>query len=367
MKILICFGTRPEAIKMAPVIRELKKEKLSFKICVTAQHREMLDQVLDFFNIQPDYDLSLMKPDQSLNSLSSGILRDIDKILNKEEPELVLVHGDTTTSVMVALAAFHRKIKIAHIEAGLRTFKSNSPFPEEINRQITARLASINFAPTLQARENLLLENISSQKIFVTGNTIVDALNEGANRLLSFDQENLLLQAGLDGEISSKYILVTGHRRENFGPDFEDFCEALLKISTSLKIDIIYPVHLNPKVQGPVNRILRNKKGINLIPPVNYPTMLWLIKNCEFVISDSGGIQEEAPSLGKIVLVTRKVSERMEAVEAGTSILVGTDPSIIFNEAKKLLSENNVPNSINNPFGDGMAAKRIVEILLNQI
>lgn len=367
MKILVCFGTRPEAIKMAPVIHELKKQKLNFKVCVTAQHREMLDQVLEFFKIIPDYDLDLMKPNQALSELSAEILRSIDIVLQKSMPYLVLVHGDTTSSSMVALAAFHRGIKVGHIEAGLRTYNKKAPYPEEVNRQLTARIADFHFAPTSIANSNLLKEQIPKEYIYVTGNTVVDALGWAIKKMgyKPLSEEIQKIKSLLNP--NNKLILVTGHRRENFGEGFIHICEALLELSERKDVELIYPVHLNPNVTGPVQKLLSQKMNIHLIPPVSYPTMLWLMQECSLIISDSGGIQEEAPTFKKPVLVTREVSERMEGLEAGFSFLVGTNKNKIIAEAVRLL--NHPPNfkDIANPYGDGKAAFRIVEYLKNSI
>lgn len=362
MKILVCFGTRPEAIKMAPVIHELNTSKSNFKVCVTGQHREMLDQVLNFFEIIPDYDLSLMSPDQSLNKLSSEILDAFDKVISIFQPDLVMVHGDTTTSVMAAWAAFHRNIKVAHVEAGLRTFTYHAPFPEEMNRQITARLASHHFAPTLKAKNNLLLENVTEQNIYITGNTIVDAVKLGLSKIEKLDMKELTLELDIDINKLEKFILVTGHRRENFGDGLENLCEALLEIASKTEVDIVYPVHLNPNVKKVIHEKLNGVSNIHLIEPVSYPIMLYLLKNCELIISDSGGIQEEAPSFGKKVLVTREMSERTEAIESGNAIIVGTSKHKIVLEASKII-QNSSKGILENPFGDGHASSRIIEIL----
>jgi len=367
LKILLCFGTRPEAIKLAPVIQELKKQKLKFKVCVTAQHREMLDQVLDFFEIVPDHDLDLMQRNQSLNQLSSKILKEIDRVLEKEQPGLVLVQGDTTSAAMVSLAAFHRRIKVGHIEAGLRTYNKTAPFPEEVNRQITARIADFHFAPTNIASANLVNEQIPKDQLCITGNTVVVAL-QWAIRKMEFEplgEEIKKIKALLNP--NKKLILVTGHRRENFGKGLIQICEALLELSKMENVELIYPVHLNPNVTGPVQELLSHKKNIYLIPPVAYPTMLWLMQECSLIISDSGGIQEEAPTFKRPVLVTREVSERMEGVEAGFSFLVGTDKNKILAEAIQLLSHPPDFSGIENPYGDGTAAFRIVEFLKNRI
>ncbi len=367
MKILICFGTRPEAIKMSPVIHELKKQKLNFKVCVTAQHREMLDQVLDFFEIVPDYDLDLMQPNQSLNELSAKIFKGIDKVLEKEQPDVVFVQGDTTSAAMVSLAAFHRRIKVGHIEAGLRTYNKAAPFPEEVNRQITARIADWHFAPTAKANSNLLKEQIPREYICTTGNTVVDALEWAINKMESepLSEEIQKIKALLNP--NKKFILVTGHRRENFGEGLIHICEALLELSERENVDLIYPVHLNPNVSGPVQELLGKQKNIHLIAPVSYPTMLWLMQCCSLIISDSGGIQEEAPTFKKPVLITREVSERMEGVEAGFSFLVGTDKNKILTEAIRLLESSPDFSEIENPYGDGKAAIKIVEYFRNNI
>ncbi|MGL2966843.1 non-hydrolyzing UDP-N-acetylglucosamine 2-epimerase [Flavobacterium sp. XGLA_31] len=362
-KVLICFGTRPEAIKMAPLFHELKgNPNFEVKLCVTAQHRKMLDQVLQFFEIVPDYDLNLMKENQTLNSLSATILAGMDAVLVAEKPDVVLVHGDTTTSSMVALAAFHRNIKIGHVEAGLRTYNKKAPFPEEINRQITGRIADFHFAPTLLAKNNLLQEGIDNEDIAVTGNTIIDAL--------------LWTQKKLDGGFTNrqiedfkflqnkKFILVTGHRRESFGQGFIDFCEALKTIVKEQNCHVVFPVHLNPNVQKPVNELLGNDDNIHLLEPVDYPVMVWLMKNCSLIISDSGGIQEEAPTFKKHILVTREVSERPEGIQEGFSTLVGTNKTLIIQKAKEYLGKGFEPTN-QNPYGDGNACKAIVKYLLH--
>jgi len=367
LKILVCFGTRPEAIKMAPVIHELKKQKLDFKVCVTAQHREMLDQVLDFFEIKPDYDLDLMQPNQSLNQLSANILTEMDLVFEKEKPGLVLIQGDTTSAALVALAAFHHRIKVGHIEAGLRTYNKAAPFPEEVNRQLTARIVDWHFAPTARANSNLLKEHIPKDHIYITGNTVVDALQWAIKKMESepLSEEIKKIKALLNP--NKKMILVTGHRRENFGEGLIHICEALLELSEREDVELIYPVHLNPNVTGPVQKLLSHKRNIHLIAPVDYPTMLWLIRECNIIISDSGGIQEEAPTFKKPVLVTREVSERMEGVEAGFSFLVGTDKDKILAESVRLLNHPPDFSGIENPYGDGTAAFKIVEFLKNRI
>lgn len=372
MKILVCFGTRPEAIKMAPVIHELKNQKLDFKVCVTAQHREMLDQVLDFFEIKPDYDLDLMQPNQSLNELSAKILRSIDTVfvevdLRQAQTDIVLVQGDTTSAAMVSLAAFHRRIKVGHIEAGLRTYNKVAPFPEEVNRQLTARIADFHFAPTAKANFNLLKEQIPKDQLCITGNTVVDALQWAIKKMESepLSQEIKKIKASL--KPNKKLILVTGHRRENFGEGLKNICEALLELSERRDVELIYPVHLNPNITSLVKELLSHKKNIHLIAPVSYPNMLWLMQECSLIISDSGGIQEEAPTFKKPVLVTREVTERMEGIEAGFSFLVGTDKNKILAEAVRLLNHPPDFKHIANPYGDGKAAFRIVEYLKNRI
>ncbi len=367
MKILVCFGTRPEAIKMVPVIQELIRQKVDFIVCATAQHRKMLDQVLSFFEIKPDYDLDLMEPNQSLNQLSFKILKYVDGVLEKEKPDVVLVQGDTTSAMMVSLAAFHRGIKVGHVEAGLRTYNKMAPFPEEVNRQITARIAAFHFPPTAKANINLLREQIPEEHICVTGNTVVDALEWAIKKMESepLGEEIQKIQALLNP--NKKLILVTGHRRENFGEGLIHICEALLELSEREDIEMIYLVHLNPNVTGPVQKLLDNKINIHLVVPVSYPTMLWLMQQCNLIISDSGGIQEEAPTFKKPVLVTREVSERMEGVEAGFSFLVGTEKDKIVEEAARLLHHPPDFKNIANPYGDGKASIKIVEFLKNRI
>ncbi|MCC8358528.1 non-hydrolyzing UDP-N-acetylglucosamine 2-epimerase [Salinimicrobium sediminilitoris] len=364
MKFLVCFGTRPEAIKMAPVIYQLKQRGLSFKICVTAQHREMLDQVIDFFEIKPDFDLNLMEPNQSLNRLSARILTTMDEVLEQEKPDVVLVHGDTSTSAMVALAAFHRQIKVGHVEAGLRTFNKAAPFPEEMNRQLTGRITDFHFAPTALAKNNLLKENIRGNQIYLTGNTVVDAIKWAADKtsFASGTKEINDLDEQLDPK--KKLILFTGHRRENFGRGFESIFKALRKIGEREDVEILYPVHPNPNLKSSVTQFLKDDKNILLVPPLSYPAMVWLIKKAGLIISDSGGMQEEAPAFKKQVLVTRELSERMEGVQAGFSILVGTDTERIVSEANKALDNPADLSGIENPFGDGKASERIIDALM---
>jgi len=364
IKILLVFGTRPEAIKMAPLVKEFQKHTNVFemKVCVTAQHRQMLDQVLDFFEIEANYDLNLMKPGQNLYQLTGDVLLGLKSIFENYTPDYVFVHGDTTTSMASALAAYYAGIKICHVEAGLRTYNKNAPFPEEMNRQMTARLSDIHFAPTISAQNNLLSEGISLNNILITGNTVIDALFYATDKLKSYvDNEILLLQEKID--FSKKIILVTGHRRENFGEGFQHICEALKALSKNPDIEIVYPVHLNPNVSEPVYSLLGNIPNIKLIQPLGYPAFVWLMEKSYLILTDSGGVQEEAPSLGKPVLVMREITERPEAVKAGTVKLVGTSTDNIINEVKRLVLNSDYYNSMQksiNPYGDGNAAAKIV-------
>ena len=369
MKILVCFGTRPEAIKMASLVHELKKSSVvDIKIGVTAQHRQMLDQVLDFFEIVPDYDLDIMKENQSLNELCGRIFMKIDKVLQEYNPDIILVHGDTTTSSVCGWAAFHRGIKVGHVEAGLRTFNKFSPFPEELNRQITGRIAAYHFAPTLQAKQNLLNENIIDDTILATGNTVIDSLLWACEKLDKGFTNSKIEELKLSLNFNKKIILVTGHRRENFGEGFLNICKALAQLAKNNDIEIIYPVHLNPQVQKPVLDLLSGIPNIHLISPLDYPSFIWVMQKSYFIITDSGGVQEEAPALGKPVLVMRDTTERPEAVAEGTVILVGTNTEKIVAEATNLLN-NSVDyqkmSKSHNPYGDGKAALRIVEFLEN--
>lgn len=369
-KILLIFGTRPEAIKMAPLFHEFKKNNLDFdtRVCVTAQHRQMLDQVLDFFEIIPEYDLDLMKPNQTLNGIWADILIKLKLILDEWKPDYVLVHGDTATSTASALAAYFAQCKVCHIEAGLRTYNKWSPFPEEMNRQLTGRLADIHFSPTQQSRGNLIKENIPENNIVITGNTVIDALKASVNKIKSTNYTNDEINDIKDTiDLSKDIILVTGHRRENFGEGFINICKALKEIARlNPNIQIIYPVHLNPNVQNPVNSILGDVSNVYLIKPLSYPSFVWLMNQSKIIITDSGGIQEEAPSLGKPVLVMRDTTERPEAVDAGTVILVGTNKDKIINETLSLLNNKEkyiTMSKIENPYGDGKASERIVNYL----
>lgn len=370
IKNLIVFGTRPEAIKMAPIVKEFLKDKEIFdtRVCVTAQHREMLDQVLDFFEIIPDYDLDLMKPNQNLYTLTSDIILGLKPILEDFKPDYVYVHGDTTTTMATSIAAFYSGAKVCHVEAGLRTHNKLSPFPEEMNRQVTSRIADVHFAPTVTSKENLLLENIAETYILITGNTVIDALLQSSEKVNAIQNDEIeLLKATVD--FTKKIILVTGHRRENHGDGFINICAALKEIAiSSPDVQIIYPVHLNPNVKGPVFDTLGDVSAIKLINPLAYPAFVWLMNKSYLIITDSGGVQEEAPSLGKPVLVMRDTTERPEAVDAGTVILVGTDTDKIVAETTKLLNNSELYNkmsALHNPYGDGKACERIIEHIKN--
>lgn len=365
MRVLSVFGTRPEAIKMAPVLSALTACGIESRVCVTAQHRDMLDQPLSLFEIVPDVDLNLMKPNQTLHGLTSDVLMGVTDAIASEKPDIVLVHGDTTTSFAAGLAAFYQRIPVGHVEAGLRTGDIYAPFPEEMNRRLTDRITSIHFAPTASARDHLLAENTSSETIFVTGNTVVDALFMIRDRLASdqvFRDEARANMPDLDP--GRKMILVTGHRRENFGSGFENICHALRDLAARDDVEIVYPVHLNPNVQTPVLALLDGLPNVHLLPPVEYPSFVDLMSRSYLVITDSGGIQEEAPSLGKPVLVMRDVTERPEAVDAGTVMLVGTDRGRIVQEASALLEDEQAYNRMSqahNPYGDGQAGMRIAK------
>lgn len=368
-KNLIVFGTRPEAIKMAPLVNEFKKHSDFFdtKVCVTAQHREMLDQVLDFFDIKPDYDLNLMRPNQNLYTLTSDIIIEMKSVLDEFQPDYVYVHGDTTTTMAASIASFYSGAKVCHIEAGLRTHNKRSPFPEEINRQVAGRISDYHFAPTQESKNNLLAENIAASSILVTGNTVIDALLESSERVNLIENEQINeLKNIIDP--SKKVILVTGHRRENHGQGFLNICEALksIAINNNDEVQIIYPVHLNPNVQKPVYDLLSNLENVHLINPLAYPAFVWLMNQSYLIITDSGGVQEEAPSLGKPVLVMRDTTERPEAVTAGTVILVGTDTHKIVTECESLLNNSSrytAMSTLHNPYGDGKACERIADFI----
>jgi UDP-N-acetylglucosamine 2-epimerase (non-hydrolysing) len=367
LRLLIVFGTRPEAIKMAPLIKELQKSsKLQVKVCVTAQHRQMLDQVLHLFDVTPDFDLNLMRPAQTLTQLTCNILQGMEGVFAQYKPDWVLVHGDTSTTLATSLAAYYQQVKVAHIEAGLRTHNLYSPWPEEANRQITTRLAARHFAPTVQAQTNLLQEGVAPNTIHVTGNTVIDALMSVSQRIDQDKNLNTQLSSQFPFlDKSKRLVLVTGHRRENFGAGFESVCRALLDVATDPTVQVVYPVHLNPQVQEPVRRILSNGINVHLIAPLDYLPFVYLMKQSQLIITDSGGVQEEAPSLGKPVLVMRETTERPEAVAAGTVKLVGTNRDNIVTETKNLLNDaeaHQIMARAHNPYGDGLACLRIRNI-----
>jgi UDP-N-acetylglucosamine 2-epimerase (non-hydrolysing) len=366
-KNLIIFGTRPEAIKMAPLVNGfLADNRFETKVCVTGQHREMLDQVLSFFDIMPDFDLSLMKPNQNLYNLTSEVIVGLKPILESYKPDFVYVHGDTTTTMAASIAGFYVGAKVCHVEAGLRTNNMLSPFPEEMNRQITSRLATYHFAPTSKSQDNLLKENVLKENILITGNTVIDALLESSDRVKELENEEVEL---LKNKINfgNRILLVTGHRRENHGQGFINICAALKHIAIhNPDVEIVYPVHLNPNVLKPVNELLGDVKNIHLVKPLSYPSFVWLMNQSYLIITDSGGVQEEAPSLGKPVLVMRDTTERPEAVEAGTVILVGTDRDKIIKEVQELLINTerySMMSALHNPYGDGKASERIIEFI----
>lgn len=385
-KVMLVFGTRPEAIKMCPLVKEFQKDKENFEVivCVTAQHREMLDQVLHLFDIKPDYDLNIMKQGQDLYDITSRVLLGLRDVLRATSPDIVLVHGDTTTSTAAALAAFYQQITVGHVEAGLRTHNIYSPWPEEMNRQITTRIASVNFAPTSLSRQNLLDEGISDNKIHVVGNTVIDALHMVLKQIRdNKDIEQQLLSLLERNGISSslikewnqeerKLVLITGHRRENFGEGFIHICKAIRTLSKKYPfVDFVYPMHLNPNVRKPISEVFGenyrdNYSNVYLIEPLDYLPFVYMMNHSAIVLTDSGGIQEEAPGLGKPVLVMRDTTERPEAVTAGTVKLVGTDYDRIVSEVSSLLDNKESYNAMakaNNPYGDGKSSSRIVDLL----
>ena len=371
MKTLCIFGTRPEAIKMAPLVLALAAdERFEAKVCVTGQHREMLDQVLGLFSITPDYDLKIMKPGQDLTDVTTAILQGLKAVLTEFKPDIVLVHGDTATTFAASLAAYYQQIPVAHVEAGLRTGNLYSPWPEEGNRKLTGALAKLNFAPTETSQDNLLREGVNPDNIVVTGNTVIDALLDVVKRL---DQDpQLLAQASAPAAFldpTRKLILVTGHRRESFGDGFERICQALMEVAQQHpEVDIVYPVHLNPNVREPVNRLLNGIGNIYLIAPLDYLPFVHMMTRAHIILTDSGGIQEEAPSLGKPVLVMRDTTERPEAVSAGTVKLVGTNTADIVRELNRLLVDTSAYRDMSyahNPYGDGNACQRILEALIS--
>lgn len=368
MKILSVFGTRPEAIKMAPVVKALAEDpSFDAKVCVTAQHRQMLDQVLELFAIQPDFDLDLMKADQTLGDITGNVLHGMEGIFAQWQPDMVLVHGDTTTTLAAALSSYYAKVPVGHVEAGLRTGDKYSPWPEEMNRHLAGALADVHFSPTEKARENLLHEGIAPESIHVTGNTVIDALLTVEERIRSDADLRGRLERHFPFLDPQKYlVLVTGHRRENFGSGFENIYQAIATLARRDDVQVVYPVHLNPHVQEPVRRILSDLSNVFLLKPQDYLSFVYLMHRCTLVLTDSGGIQEEAPSLGKPVLVMRDTTERPEALEAGTALLVGTDRARIVREVSRLLDAPEAYRTMaeaHNPYGDGTAARRIATFL----
>ena len=369
-KVLLVFGTRPEAIKMAPLALELKsRPELQVEVCVTAQHRQMLDQVLDLFGLKPEYDLDLMKPGQDLYDITTRALLGLRDVLSKAKPDLVLVHGDTTTTFAASLASFYQRIAVGHVEAGLRTGNMYSPWPEEANRKLTGALTRFHFAPTEKASQNLLSESTNPDHITVTGNTVIDALIKVVDKIKSDEALNTELAEKFNFlDPQKKLILVTGHRRESFGGGFENICKAIRTLSEQPDVQVLYPVHLNPNVQEPVNRLLKGINNVHLIEPQDYLPFVYLMNRSHLILTDSGGVQEEAPSLGKPVLVMRDTTERPEAVAAGTVKLVGTDYDEIVKQAQILMDDHKEYEKMSvahNPYGDGKACKRIADIIIN--
>ena len=373
-KIMLTFGTRPEAIKMAPLILALRAEPERFEVevCVTGQHRQMLDQVLGLFDIVPEIDLNLMKPGQDLFDITASVMLGMRDVLRASKPDMLLVHGDTTSSMAGAMAAFYTGTRVGHVEAGLRTFDMSAPFPEEFNRQTVGKIASVHFAPTAKSRDNLLAEKVAPENIHVTGNTVIDALHDVLRRIESNTQRRDRVNETLHRHLAfdwtaDRFVLITGHRRENFGQGFIEICLALKDLAeANPNVRFVYPVHLNPNVQEPVNQILANMPNVHLVPPLEYEPFVVLMKHCQLVLTDSGGVQEEAPSLGKPVLVMRDVTERPEAVEAGTVKLVGANRTRIRSAVSELLHDRTAYEAIaraHNPYGDGLACSRIVNIL----
>ena len=367
-KIMIVFGTRPEAIKMAPVVRACKAcPDFDVKVCVTAQHRQMLDQVMEIFGLTADFDLNVMASNQTLADVTCKVLKGMETVFEQWKPDIVLVQGDTTTVMAAALAAFYHKIEVGHVEAGLRTGNVYSPWPEEMNRLIAGCLATLHFAPTLRSAQNLIKENKDPTKVFVTGNTVIDALHE-AVKIMDGDAA---LMSRLESQFpfidsSKRLILVTGHRRENFGDGFVHICNAIKRVATRSNVQVVYPMHMNPNVRKPVNEILGGLSNVHLIEPLDYLSFLYLMRKSYLIMTDSGGVQEEAPSLGKPVIVMRDTTERPEAVDAGTVVLAGTETDAIASAAERLLVDEDYYDKMAravNPYGDGFAARRIVEIL----
>jgi UDP-N-acetylglucosamine 2-epimerase (non-hydrolysing) len=373
-KILLVFGTRPEAIKMAPLYLEFRKHptEIDVRVCVTAQHREMLDQVLGVFGIVPDVDLNLMKSGQTLYDVTTAVLSGMGRVLADERPDLVLVHGDTTTTMATALASFYAGVPVGHVEAGLRTYDLQAPFPEELNRQFTGKLSRWHFAPTPQSRDNLFAERVPAENVTVTGNTVIDALMWVLEQIDRDGAKRQALDERIDGLLpfawrEGGFVLITGHRRENFGAGFQHICEAIRDLAIAYPDrQFVYPVHFNPNVRGPVRDILTGVPNIHLIEPLDYEPFLYLMKRCHLILTDSGGIQEEAPSLGKPVLVMRETTERPEAVEAGTVRLVGADRTRIFEGVAALIDDGVLYKQMSrahNPYGDGQACRRIVDVV----
>lgn len=367
IRILSVFGTRPEAIKMAPVVRILDEaDDVDARVCVTAQHREMLDQVLELFDIKPDYDLDLMKPGQDLTDITANVLHGLKPVIAEFKPDLLLVHGDTTTTLAASLAAYYQRVPVGHVEAGLRTGNILSPWPEEINRKVAGAITQLHFAPTDKSRANLLAENVAADSVHVTGNTVIDALKDVVARIEG-DGELFAEMAGrFDLDASKRLVLVTGHRRESFGDGFERICAALRRIADRPDVEIVYPVHLNPNVKGPVESYLSGLSNVHLIAPQDYLPFVFLMHRASLILTDSGGVQEEAPSLGKPVLVMRDTTERPEAVEAGTVLLVGTDADLIADSVNRLLDDRAAYEAMSfahNPYGDGAAAGRILDAI----
>lgn len=364
MKVMTVFGTRPEAIKMAPLVHALKEaEGMEAVLCVTAQHREMLDQVLDLFALTPDYDLNIMQPNQTISQITTNVVLGMEQVLKEAQPDIVLVHGDTTTTFATALAAFYQQIPIGHVEAGLRTYDKYSPYPEEMNRVMTGHLADLHFAPTERNRQNLLKEGVSAERILVTGNTVIDALLSVAEKPYEFTEETL---KEINFE-NKRVITVTCHRRENLGENMVQIFSAIRDLAEEFSdVEIVYPVHMNPKVRETADLVLGNTKRVHLIPPLQYQPFVNLIAKSYLIITDSGGIQEEAPALGKPVLVVRKETERPEAIEAGTVKLAGVERDTIYSMAKELLVDQKTYDAMAhavNPYGDGLACDRIVKAL----
>lgn len=362
---MVTIGTRPEAIKMAPVVKALRRdERIETLLCVTGQHREMLRQALAIFKLVPDFDLDVMQPKQTLSNTTTAILAGLETIFETRKPDRLVVHGDTLTTFVTSLAGFYHHIPVAHVEAGLRTGDMKAPWPEEGNRRLTAVMTDLHFAPTVAAKQNLEKENISSLQIHVTGNTVIDALLDVAGRLntAKYDSKYAFL--------ADPFVLVTGHRRENFGDGIQNLCDALIEISERENVSVLYPVHLNPNISGPVRERLKDQKRVHLVEPVDYEEFVYLMKRSKLILTDSGGIQEEAPSLGKPVLVMRERTERPEAVEAGTAKLVGTDRAIIVAETTRLLRDHDAyerMSKASNPYGDGKAGERIAQILIESL